>query len=79
MSDAWSSAVVVDPRHLQQLTDEVTRLRGVHMRQRIALGAIAALCVAASAALCLQSTRLSLASSEAMTERPARASSRIRS
>src|SRR5262245_29616145 len=65
MSDAWSSAVVVDPRQLQDLTDEVTRLRGVHLRQRFALGAVAAFCVAAFAALCLQSSRLSHAASEA--------------
>ena len=65
MTDAWSNVVVVDPRELRQLADEVTRLRGVSTRQRLALGVIAAMCVAASAAVCLQSSRLSLAASEA--------------
>ena len=65
MSNAWTNAVVVDPRELKGLADEISRLRGVSARQRFALGAIVAVCVAASAALCLQSTRLSFASNEA--------------
>lgn len=65
MSDAWANAVVVDPRELKQLSEEIVRLRGVSLRQRFALGAVVTVCVAASAAFCLQSTRLSFASSEA--------------
>lgn len=65
MNDAWTNAVVVDPRELQQLADEIVRLRGIGARQRFALGAVVAVCVAASAALGLQSSRLSFASSAA--------------
>ena len=65
MTDAWANAVVVDPRELRQLANEVVRLRSVSVRQRFALGAAVALCLAASAAVCLQSSRLSLASGAA--------------
>jgi 3D (Asp-Asp-Asp) domain-containing protein len=65
MTDAWTNVVVVDPRELRQLADEVVRLQGVSTRQRIALAAVAAVCAAAAAAACLQSSRLSLAASEA--------------
>jgi 3D (Asp-Asp-Asp) domain-containing protein len=65
MSNAWTNAVVVDPRELQRLAGEITRLRGVSARQRLVLGAAAVVCVAASIACGLQSTRLALASSEA--------------
>ena len=65
MSDAWANAVVVDPRELRYLEDEVTRLRGVTVRQRLGLGVVVAVCLAASAAACLQSSRLSLAASAA--------------
>src|SRR4051812_34929745 len=65
MSNAWSHAVVVDPRQLSQLTEEVTRLRGISVRQRAALTVVAAVCVAISAALGLQSLRLSRAAIEA--------------
>jgi 3D (Asp-Asp-Asp) domain-containing protein len=65
MTDSWANAVVVDPRELRQMADEVVRLRGISARQRFALGAVLAMCVAASAAACLQSSRLSLASTAA--------------
>ncbi len=65
MSNDWASAVVVDPRELRHLKGEITRLHGVSTRQRLALRVVAALCVAASAALCLQCTRLSHKSEEA--------------
>jgi 3D (Asp-Asp-Asp) domain-containing protein len=65
MPDAWTNVVVVDPRELRQLADEVERLQGVSTRQRIALGVVAAVCFAAAAAACLQSSRLSLAATAA--------------
>jgi len=65
MSNAWTNAVVVDPRELKGLADEISRLRGVSARQRFVLLAAAACCAVASAACCLQSTRLSLAQNEA--------------
>ena len=65
MSDAWANAVVVDPRELKHLAEEIGRLRGVSARQRIMLVAVVAVCVAVSVGLWLQSTRLSLASNEA--------------
>ena len=65
MSNAWTNAVVVDPRELKGLADEISRLCGISARQRFALCAIVVVCAAASAALCLQSMRLSLASNEA--------------
>ncbi len=65
MSDAWSHAVVVDPRELKSLADEVGRLQNLSSRQRLALAAIAGVCIVASAAVCVQSSRLSFASSEA--------------
>jgi len=65
MSNAWTNAVVVDPRELKGLADEISRLRGVSAWQRFALCAIVAVCAAASTALGLQSMRLSLASNEA--------------
>jgi|SRR5882724_7290349 len=65
MSGEWTNAIVVDSRELKQLEGEITRLRAVSIRQRLALGAVVAICVGASAGLCLQSTRLSLKSDEA--------------
>jgi 3D (Asp-Asp-Asp) domain-containing protein/cell division protein ZapA (FtsZ GTPase activity inhibitor) len=65
VSNAWTNAVVVDPRELRQLADEITHLRTIRVRQRRILCAVVAICVAASAALCLQSTRLSFKSDEA--------------
>ena len=65
MSSEWTNAVVVDPRELKQLGDEITRLHTVSTRQRLALGAAVAICLGVSAGLCLQSMRLSLKSSEA--------------
>jgi 3D (Asp-Asp-Asp) domain-containing protein len=65
MTNAWTNAVVVDPRELKQLADEIARLRWVSARQLVALGAVVAVCVVAVVALSLQSTRLSLASNEA--------------
>jgi 3D (Asp-Asp-Asp) domain-containing protein len=65
MSVEWTNAVVVDPRELKQLADEITRLHTVSTRQRLALGAAVAICLGVSAGLCLQSMRLSLKSIEA--------------
>jgi 3D (Asp-Asp-Asp) domain-containing protein len=65
MTDAWTNAVVVDPRELQRLGDELDRLRGKSTRQRLALVAVALACLLASAAACVQSSRLSIASGEA--------------
>src|SRR5690349_19622978 len=65
MSNAWTNAVVVDPRELRRLAGELDRLRGVTARQRLALVAAAIVCVTASVACSLQSTRLSFAASEA--------------
>ncbi len=65
MTDAWTNVVVVDPRELRQLADEVERLQGVSTRQRIALGVVAAVCFVAAAAACFQSSRLSFAASAA--------------
>jgi 3D (Asp-Asp-Asp) domain-containing protein len=71
VSDAWTNAVVVDPHTLQRLADENTRLRTLRtrdrakrIRYRVALGAVVALSVVASAALAFQSTRLSQQSDE---------------
>jgi 3D (Asp-Asp-Asp) domain-containing protein len=66
MSDAWTNAVVVDPRELQQLNEEISHLRGVignlrawRARHRFVLCAVAVLCIVTSVGLGLQSTRLS--------------------
>jgi 3D (Asp-Asp-Asp) domain-containing protein len=65
VSNAWTNAVVIDPRELRQLADEISRLRTIRVRQRRILCAVVTICVAASAALYLQSTRLALKSDEA--------------
>ncbi len=64
MSNAWTNAVVVDPRELHRLAGEIRRLRGVSARQRVALAVAAAVVVTASVACSLQSTRLAFATSE---------------
>lgn len=69
MSNAWTNAVVVDPRELRQLADEITHLRTIRVRQRRILCAVVAICVVASATLFLQSTRLSSKSDEAQLYR----------
>jgi 3D (Asp-Asp-Asp) domain-containing protein len=65
LSNAWASAVVVDPRELRHLKDEITRLHGVSTRQRFVLRAVVAICVGGGAALCFPFPRLSLQSDEA--------------
>lgn len=65
MSNAWTNAVVVDPRELRRLAGELDRLRGVTARQRLALTVAAIVCVTALVACSLQSTRLSFAATEA--------------
>jgi 3D (Asp-Asp-Asp) domain-containing protein len=64
LSDAWTNAVVVDPRELRYLKDEIVRLRGLSTRQRLALRVVVTICMTASLAFCLQSTRLSFKSDE---------------
>jgi 3D (Asp-Asp-Asp) domain-containing protein len=64
MNTEWTNAVVVDPRELKQLASEVTRLRTLSRRQRIALTAVGTLSVVVALGLCSQSVRLSRSSDE---------------
>ena len=58
MSSAWTNAVVVDPRELQRLSDEVVHLRSLSTRQRRALGVTVTLGLVIAVVLGLQSNRL---------------------
>ena len=73
MTDEWAGAVVVDPRALQHLERENSRLRTVGDRQRWALGLVAAITLGVSVWLGLQSTRLSAMTDEARQYRKASA------
>ncbi len=64
LSSEWANAVVVDPRALMQLKDDLARLRTAGARQRLALAAAFSIALAALAGLSLQSTRLSARSDE---------------
>jgi len=65
LSNEWTSAVVVDLSALKQLEDEITHLRTAGMRRRFACAALFAVSLAASAGLCVQSTRLNTEIAEA--------------
>jgi 3D (Asp-Asp-Asp) domain-containing protein len=72
VSNAWTNAVVVDPQKLRaladeisQLGDEISHLRAGRARHRRWLCTVAAMSLVASAALCLQSTRLAHKADEA--------------
>lgn len=65
MSNAWTSAVVVDPQKLRALADEIAHLRALRTRHRRWLGTVVAMSMAVSAVLCFQSTRLSRKTDEA--------------
>jgi 3D (Asp-Asp-Asp) domain-containing protein len=68
MADDWTGAVVVDPRALQHLERENSRLRTVGYRQRCALAVVAAITLGVSTWLGLQSTHLSTRLSEMTDE-----------
>jgi 3D (Asp-Asp-Asp) domain-containing protein len=68
MADDWTGAVVVDPRALQHLERENSRLRTVGYRQRCALAVVAAITLGVSTWLGLQSTHLSTRLSEVTDE-----------
>jgi 3D (Asp-Asp-Asp) domain-containing protein len=64
LSNEWASAVVVDLSALKRLEDEIARLRTISVRRRFACAALFAISLAASAGLCVQSTRLTTQSEE---------------
>ena len=65
MRHAWTNPVVVDRRELHALADELARLRAVRRRHRRFLGAVAAVCLATTAAVVLLSSELSAKTDEA--------------
>ena len=68
MSNAWTNAVVVDPRELQRLTDEIADLRTLRTRQRRGLGIAVAIAVTITVTLGVHSSRLSTKTDELSAE-----------